>query len=392
VPGSAFFPVGTQFNIVQTATGTPQSGTNGSVLIVVDDPTNPLFTFEPVPLAGTVNGLVAIVTTGIPLLVPLAPPPGVPLPPTVPIAAGAALALLGSTQTPDIISIEAAINTLSNPVAVVNALTQLAPSAPDVPAPLVTFQGARQFQDLWLQRMDEAMCGEVDQRRPDDAPQMCRRNEPQSGGWVKAFGNFGEQGATGSFLGYNSRVAGTMVGYDAPLLRDEPAGVSTRGGIGIGYAHTAIDGKTFTANTNFDTYQATAYITHERGPWFVQGDVSFGWNNYSGTRSILLPGISRVASASYGGQSYTAFANTGYISSRRASRSRRLPRFNIRTSTSTAIRRTVLGISTSRSTPRAMISLNRDWAERWPVRLLISAERWCPRLISSGFTILPTRR
>ena len=312
VPGSAFFPVGTQFNIVQTATGTPQSGTNGSVLLVVKDPTNPLFTFAAVPLAGTVNGLVAIVTTGIPLTVPLAPPPGVPLPPTAPLAVPVAIALLASNQTPDIINVEAAINTLSDPAAVVNTLTQLAPSAPDVAAPLVTFQGTRQFQDLWLQRMDDVMCGEVEERRREDEPQMCRKNEPQSGWWAKAFGNFGEQDATGSFLGYKSRVVGTMVAYDAPLLRNEPAGVSTRGGIGIGYAHSAIDGKTLSASTDFNTYQATAYITHERGPWFVQGDVSFGWNSYSGMRSITLPGTSRVASASYDGQAYTAFATTGY--------------------------------------------------------------------------------
>ncbi|HEV8015640.1 MAG TPA: autotransporter domain-containing protein [Stellaceae bacterium] len=312
VPGTAFFPVGTQFNIVQTATGTPQSGTNGSVLLVVKDPTNPLFTFAPVPIAGTVNGLVAIVTTGIPLTAPLTPPPGVPLPPTAPLAAAAAAALLASNQTPDIVNVEAAVDSLSNPAAVVDALTQLAPSAPDVAAPLVTFQGTRQFQDLWLQRMDDVMCDEVDQRRRDDEPQTCRKNEPQSGWWAKAFGNFGEQDATGSFLGYKSRVVGTMIAYDAPLLGDEPPGVSTRGGIGIGYAHSAIDGKTLSASTDFNTYQATAYLTHERGPWFVQGDVSFGWNSYSGMRSILLPGISRVASASYDGQDYTAFASTGY--------------------------------------------------------------------------------
>ena len=312
VPGTAFFPVGTQFNIVQTATGTPQSGTNGSVLIVVKDPTNPLFTFDAVPLAGTVNGLVAIVTTGIPLTVTLAPPPGVVLPPTAPIAAAAATALIDTNQTPDIITIETAINTLTDPVAIANAETQLAPSAPDVAAALVTFQGTRQFQDLWLQRMDDVMCGEVDQRRREGEPQMCRKNEPQSGWWVKAFGNVGEQGAKGLFAGYNSNMVGTMIGYDVPLLRDEPAGISTRGGIGIGYARSTIDGKTFNANTDFNTYQATAYITHERGPWFIQGDVSFGWNSYSGARSILLPGISRVAKASYDGQTYTAFATTGY--------------------------------------------------------------------------------
>ena len=88
VPATAFFPVGTQFNIVQTQAGTVQSGTNGTVVVVVNDPTNPLYTFSAVPAAGTVAGEVSIVTTGIPLLVPVAPPAGSPpvviTPPTLP--------------------------------------------------------------------------------------------------------------------------------------------------------------------------------------------------------------------------------------------------------------------------------------------------------------------
>ncbi len=77
VPASAFIPVGTKFNIIQTATGTVQSGTNGSVVsVTVQDPTNPLYTFSAVPAAGTIAGLVTIQTTGIPLLIPILPRPG----------------------------------------------------------------------------------------------------------------------------------------------------------------------------------------------------------------------------------------------------------------------------------------------------------------------------
>ncbi|MBV5335701.1 hypothetical protein JZU48_01415, partial [bacterium] len=73
---TALIPVGTLFNIIQTQTGTLQSGTDGSVLTVtVKDPTNPLYTFEPAPLAGTLAGLVTIRTTAIPLLTPVLPTP-----------------------------------------------------------------------------------------------------------------------------------------------------------------------------------------------------------------------------------------------------------------------------------------------------------------------------
>ncbi len=62
VPATTVLTVGQQFNIVQAT-----SGTNGSVLTVtVVDPTNPLYAFSPVPAAGTVAGLVAIVTTRVP--------------------------------------------------------------------------------------------------------------------------------------------------------------------------------------------------------------------------------------------------------------------------------------------------------------------------------------
>ena len=313
VPSTALIPVGTQFNIVQTQAGTVQSGTNGSVVtVIVQDPTNPLYTFSAVPPAGTVAGLVAIRTTGIPLLVPVAPPPGVVPTPITPVAAPivpvliALIPTLPATPTIDLVqTVLPAINALADPVAVVNAVAQLAPSAPDVAAPLVTFQGIQQFQSLWLSRLDDVMCGQVSHQTKEEA-RTCRANEPRSGWWLKAFGYFGNQGSQDAFVGYNSRIFGTMIAYDAAL------GTDTRAGFGIGYGRSTIDGKTFDARTNFNTYQATAYIGHEQGPWFVQGDASFGWNDYTGTRHISFPGINRTAQAGYSGQDYTGFLTAGY--------------------------------------------------------------------------------
>lgn len=312
VPASAFIPLGTQFNIVQTQAGTLQSGTNGSIVTpTVQNPTNPLYTFTAVPPAGTVAGLVAIKTTGIPLLVPLQPPPGVPLPPVVPVAAPVVPVLLGVTPTPDLISVLAAVNALSNPAEIVNAVAQLAPSAPDLAAPLVTFEGTRLFQNLWLSRVEEVMCGQVSQPfgpagPPPDQAARCQGEDPRGGWWLKGFGYFGDQGAQSASVGYDSAIYGTMIGYDAPIAP------GTRAGLGLGYARSTIDGRTFSANTDANAYQATAYLTHEEGPWFVQGDFSFGWDDYSGTRNISFPGFSRTANASYSGQDYTGFGMTGY--------------------------------------------------------------------------------
>jgi Autotransporter beta-domain len=363
VPSTAVIPVGTQFNIVQTQTGTLQSGTNGSILSVTT--TNPLYAFSQVPpVGGTPAGLVSIITTRIPLLTPILPPapivitppgvpapvpapivitpPGVPAPvpasivitspvvptpvvvpplpvpvatPILPVAAPVVLPLIATlptvAPTSTIVPVVAAINSLTNPVDVVNAVAKLAPSAPDLAAPLVTFQGAREFQNLWLSRMDEVMCGQISQPVDPAAPPYqtnptCRENELRSGLWAKGFGYFGSQDAQNAFLGYDARIYGTMIGYDVPVNPE------TRAGLGFGYARNIIDGKTFSANTDSNTYQGTAYLTHEHGPWFIQGDASFGWNDYSGSRNISLPGLSLTPKANYSGLNYTTFMTTGY--------------------------------------------------------------------------------
>ncbi len=280
VPSTSYIPLGTQFNIVQAT-----SGTNGSVVAVtIQDPTNPLYTFRPVPLAGTLNGLVTIETTGIPLSTAALP---------------AAIALLAIPQS----DILAPINALTDPAQVVNAVAQLSPSAPSLAAPLVTFQGARQFQDLWLSRLD--MCR--DDSQADQETLACRDSAPRKGWWAKGFGYFGNQDDKGDFTGYTSRILGTMIAYDTPIGMED-----TRAGLGIGYARSTIDGKSFDTDMDFDTYQTMAYIGRESGPWFIHGSASFGWNEYSDMRHIVFPGVDRTAKSEYSGQDYTVFAGTGY--------------------------------------------------------------------------------
>ena len=312
VPSTAFIPVGSLFNIVKAT-----SGTAGSIVsVTVQDPTNPLYTFSAVPVAGTIGGLVTIQTTGIPLLVPIQPNPSVPpssLPPALPIAAAIVPVLLDTPSSPDLINnVLPAINALTDPAAIVNAIAQLAPSAAALASPLVTFQMSRQFQDLGMSHLTDSMCG-LAARRPDDrAPQagepslVCREETQRSGMWINAFGQVSSQDAQGAFAGYDAAIYGTMIGYDMPL------GPDTRAGVAIGFGRGTIDGKTFDANVNMNSYNAMAYIGHETGTWFVNGDVAFGWNDYTSERHIQFPGLNRTAAGNYSGQEYTAFASTGY--------------------------------------------------------------------------------
>jgi outer membrane autotransporter protein len=310
VPATSFIPVGSQFNIVQTQTGTVQSGTNGSVVLVsVQNPTNPLYTFTTVPLAGTIAGLVTIQTTGTPLQAPATLPPGVTPPAGTQTAIDIVPVLLGSAGSTDIIAnILPAIGALTNTSQVVNALAQLAPSSSDLAAPLVMFQVARRFEGLVSSRLDDMLCDPV--RQPGEGRvATCKEMGPRSNWWLKGFGYAGSQGTEQGIAGYDATIVGTMIGYDVPL---DP---NTRVGMGIGFARSFIDGKSLQGsgnNTSIDTYKALVYIGHESGPWFVHGDASFGWDDYTGSRQIQFPGVSRGAKAAYSGQDYTALATTGY--------------------------------------------------------------------------------
>jgi outer membrane autotransporter protein len=123
--------------------------------------------------------------------------------------------------------------------------------------------------------------------------------------WVKGFGYFGDQGAQGAFLGYDSKILGGMIGFDAPVSDD------TRAGLGVGYARSTIKGKSLDDARGINTYQATAYIAHDDGTWFGDGDLSYGWNSYSGMRHISFSGIDRRANAKYSGEDFTGLVTAG---------------------------------------------------------------------------------
>jgi uncharacterized protein with beta-barrel porin domain len=303
VPAAAVLTVGTVFDIIQTQTGTTQTGTSGSLVVpVIANPTNPLYTFVPVPLAGTLAGLVAIEVTSVPLLVPITPvTPVTPIIPAQPIAAPVVPVLIALPPTPAIVTLIGAINTLTTPAAVVKAVAQLAPSGAALAAPETMLDGIRAFEDLWLSRL-QPICGDVN-RRDDTKPPTCEGSP--AGWWLKALAYGGQQSGGVAYPGYANDIYGTMIGYDAPL------GPDTRVGFGFGYDRATTRAKTFIASTGANNYTATAYAGHLMGPWFVDGDLSFGWNDDTEYREILFPGYAAAPYGSYSGQTYTAFGITG---------------------------------------------------------------------------------
>ena len=270
--------IGQRFNIVQAAS------TPTGILPIVTNSGGYTFT----PLTTSANGLVTIVTTGTNT--------GLVATPTV--STLATLPTLDTTAT----TVLAGISSLTSQAAINQADVQLGPSTPSLAAPLVTFQGSREFQNIWLSHLD--MCGQVS--TPDEEKSTCEGTKASSGWWAKEFGYFGNQNNRGDYLGYSSSIVGTMIAYDAPI------GENTRAGLGIGYAYSTIDGNTNNTSTNFNTYETTVFIGHDQGPWFVHGSASVGWNQYSGMRNIVFPGVDSTANTDYSGQEYTTFMNTGY--------------------------------------------------------------------------------
>lgn len=332
VSPTAFIPVGTQFNIIQTQAGTVQSGTNGSVVgITVQNPTNPLYTFRAIPAAGTIAGLVTIETTGIPIQVailppvvpapvvtptpivpPVVPPPGVtptpivPLPVIPPVAVAIVPVILAVVPTPDIVAVLAPINALSDPAAVVNAVVQLSPSPADGAVGLLSLTTSRQFQNLWQSRFANPVCDQVRtlDGRADQTDERCSRRK--GGVWLQGFGYFARQRDQQTVAGFDADIGGGMIAFEAPLS------ATTTAGAGFGYANTIINSNDARARTKVDSYQVTAYVNHEPGIWFFNVALSAMANQYNGSRQVIFPGVSRQAQARYSGDALTAFATTGW--------------------------------------------------------------------------------
>ncbi|MGZ9097478.1 MAG: autotransporter domain-containing protein [Micavibrio sp.] len=286
----------TTFNIVDAV-----AGTNGSIVTATDNSMRYLFTANP-----TANGLVAITTTQI-ALADIAAPLGNPV---VPVIAPVVDALPVNAVTTPLL---AAITVLPTAAAISDALAQLVPSAANLGAPQASYRVTQNFQDVWsthLGRTQEicGLDGQPEKRKvivPED-DLACKTGDLRSNWWAAAFGAIGEQENDQGYEGYDARSGGVMLAYDAALSR------TTRAGVGVRYARTALDANTFDSDSNVDSYQATAYLGYAPGAWYTNGAVVFGIDNYEGSRHVEFSGVDETAESEYDGNQYTVYGTTGY--------------------------------------------------------------------------------
>lgn len=286
---------GTDFDIVDAT-----SGTTGSTVTATSNTTR--YTFSALP---STAGLVRITATQIPLADVVAPV----INPAAPVVASVIDAL---PVTPDTLPVITAITLLPTAEAVADALAQLAPGAANMAAPRTAFQVTQRFQSLLFSRLEaQAACNQNSQS--DDRKKVwledasaCQPDDTRAHLWATASGYFGEQGNVDGYEGYDSRILGLMVAIDKPLSE------TTHAGLALTYARSEIDGKIYDGDGDINSYQATAFFGYVPGPWFVNGALTYGFDDYSGSRRIAFPGFDATAEADYSGQQFTAYGAAGY--------------------------------------------------------------------------------
>ena len=304
--------VGTNFRIVNGLAGP----LNAPVFVVNN---NPRFTFAGVPTTtGDVN---ILLTSVVPLAAVVNPPAAAPAvvavaaPAAVAVAVAVAVAAAPLLDVPaapgsNLQAVQNAIATLTSPAAIINVLNQLAPASQNLAAPWVAAQATSQFNDILTARVEEIQnlcCDDCGPNRAQVNTQKCIGPNNRSNWWAKGYSKDGSQGDVNGLFGYKTDAKGLIVAYDTPL-NDQ-----TRAGLGVHYSKSAIDGNYSSGRVNIDSYQLMGYLSHAPGPWFVQGMLVAGKDNYDSSRNIVLPGLSQAATASYGGNQYTGLVRAGVV-------------------------------------------------------------------------------
>ena len=129
--------------------------------------------------------------------------------------------------------------------------------------------------------------------------------------WVRSFVNLSNQDNRkdadgGDIDGYDGRTWGVTGGVDGMV------GEKTRLGVSFTYADTIIDGDGVQNDeTNVDSYQFTLYSDYTADNYYVEGMLSYGYNEVETRRDINFGGLNLVASGEYEADQYTARVGGG---------------------------------------------------------------------------------
>jgi outer membrane autotransporter protein len=127
--------------------------------------------------------------------------------------------------------------------------------------------------------------------------------------WTQGFGTSADQDVREKINGFKATTGGVAMGVDKRVRPDTVVGVA------YSFSHTDVDTKDSKNGTKVKGHQATFYGTHDfdRGVFgtdgvFVDGQLSYAFNDYSGSRYIEVGAVTRKADSEFdGGQISTKF-------------------------------------------------------------------------------------
>lgn len=130
--------------------------------------------------------------------------------------------------------------------------------------------------------------------------------DPKWGFFVRGNLVMGDQKDTAGQRGYDFKNGGLTLGSDYRFSENFVGGAL----FGMNTAKSWINDAGSTVK--LDGYSLGFYGTYFRKSFYLDGQASYGWNNFNNNRRILFPGIDRSATASPSGGQATAYGGTGY--------------------------------------------------------------------------------
>jgi len=132
------------------------------------------------------------------------------------------------------------------------------------------------------------------------------QTQAKNGLWFNGFDQWGDQGGTDGFTGFDYNVYGGTLGFDRAFTDHVTAGIS------FGYSRTDVDQHFGLADGNVGSWTGSVYGSYAWKNAYVEGAVSYGINNYSNSRYVILGSMEREADSSFGGDAISAYVGGGY--------------------------------------------------------------------------------
>ena len=123
--------------------------------------------------------------------------------------------------------------------------------------------------------------------------------------WGSGIGAYGDRDGDDIASRYDYHIYGFVAGLD---YRSSPHLLA---GIGGGYSTTDLDLDLLVDNGDVKSYQGVLYSSYVDGPWYADGIVSYGGNQYETQRGVAFGGFNRIAVGDYDGDEIAGYLEGG---------------------------------------------------------------------------------